>query len=47
MVSEKILTHLGLPTSPPPVSPARAPPDSELDLCFAQTVPQAEPDWLD
>ena len=47
VVSEKILPHLGLPTSLPPVSPARAPPDSELDLCFAQTVPQAEPDWLD
>ena len=47
VVIEKILTHLGLPTSLPPVSPARATPDSELDLCFAQTVPQAEPDWLD
>ena len=43
----KILTHLGLPTELPPVAPARGPPDNELDLCFAQTVPDTEPDWLD
>ena len=46
LVIEKILTHLGLPTSLPRVSPARAPPGDELDLCFAQT-PDTEPDWLD
>ena len=48
-VIERILIHLGLPTTLPPVAPARAPPDSELDLCFAQTVPDTdtEPDWLD
>jgi len=47
LVIEKILNHLGLPTDLPPVAPARAPPDNELDLCFAQTVPDTEPDWLD
>jgi len=36
-VADKILGHLGLPTTLPPVAPARAPPGSELDLCFAQT----------
>jgi len=46
-VIERILTHLGLHTDLPPVAPARAPPDNELDLCFAQTVPDTEPDWLD
>ena len=46
-VIEKILPHLGLPTDLPPVAPARAPPDNELDFCFAQTVPDTEPDWLD
>ena len=46
-VIEAILDHLGLPTDLPPLSPARAPPDDEPDLCFAQTVPDAEPCWLD
>ena len=45
LVIEKILTHLGLPTSLPPVAPSRAPPEDELELCFAQTFPDAEPDW--
>ena len=43
----KILDHLGLPTDLPPLAPARAPPGDELDLCFAQTVPDTEPGWLD
>ncbi len=34
-VIEKICLHLGYPTSLPPVSPARAPPQTELDLEFA------------
>ena len=47
LVIEKILLHLGLPTDLPPVAPARAPPGDELDLCFAQTVPDTEIDWID
>jgi len=47
VVIEKILTHLGLPTGLPPLAPARAPPEDELDLCFAQTVPDTAADWLD
>ena len=47
LVIEKILLHLGLPTELPHLAPARAPPEDELDLCFAQTVPDTEPDWLD
>ena len=46
-VIERILTHLGLPTDLPPVAPARAPPEDELDLCFAQTIPDTESAWLD
>ncbi len=46
-VIERILNHLDLPTDLPPLTPARAPPEDELDLCFAQTVPDTEPDWLD
>lgn len=35
-VIEKILNHLGEPTRPPPISPARSPPQPELD--FDQTL---------
>jgi hypothetical protein len=30
-VIEKILSHLGLPTKPPPLAPARSPPQQEMD----------------
>jgi hypothetical protein len=30
LVVRKILTHLGLPTEPPPIAPARAPPEPEF-----------------
>ena len=30
---EKILSHLGLPTTPPTIAPARGPPQSDFD-CF-------------
>jgi hypothetical protein len=30
LVVRKILAHLGLPTEPPPLAPARAPPGPEL-----------------
>jgi len=46
LVIDRILTHLGLPTDLPPVAPARAPPGDELDLCFAQTIPDTGPDGL-
>jgi hypothetical protein len=46
-VIDVILIHLRLPTTLPTVAPARAPPGNELDLCFAQTVPDTEADWLD
>ena len=45
MVIDKILTHLGLPTTLPPVAPARGPPEDERDLCFAQTYPETDHDW--
>ena len=47
LVIETILDHLGLPTDLPPLAPARAPPGDELDLCFAQTLPETDPCWLD
>ena len=31
-VIARILDHLGLPTEPPPLAPARAPPQQELEL---------------
>ncbi len=31
-VIERILTHIGEPTTPPAVLPARAPPQQELDF---------------
>lgn len=46
LVIQKVLTHLGLPTELPEVAPARAPPESEIDLCFAQTDPDAGIDWF-
>ena len=30
LVVRKILAHLGLPTEPPPMAPARAPPEPEF-----------------
>jgi hypothetical protein len=30
LVVRKILTHLGLPTEPPPLAPARAPPEPDF-----------------
>jgi len=32
LVVHKILTHLGLPTEAPPIAPARAPPQQDLDF---------------
>ena len=32
VVIRRVLTHLGLPTSLPPVAPARDPPQAELDF---------------
>ena len=43
-VIERILTHVGEPTEPPAVLPARAPPQLELD--FDQDLDQ-DPEWLD
>ncbi|HUF31423.1 MAG TPA: hypothetical protein VMM77_12295 [Gemmatimonadaceae bacterium] len=34
---DAILTHLGLPTTPPPLSPARAPPQHDLGFHLDQT----------
>jgi hypothetical protein len=30
-VVQRILAHLDLPTTPPPIAPARGPPQTELD----------------
>ena len=35
---DAILRHLGLPTTPPPLSPARGPPQSDLGLDFEPTL---------
>jgi hypothetical protein len=43
VVVEKILSHIGEPTEPPAVSPARAPPQVEMDF---DQVAQAN-DWPD
>ena len=43
-VVRKILEHLGLPTDPPLVSPARAPQQHELD--FVDDLPPDD-DYLD
>jgi hypothetical protein len=32
--TDAILTHLGLPTTAPPLSPARGPPQHQHDLAF-------------
>ena len=45
VVIERILIHLGLPTTLPPVAPARAPPETDLDLCLAQTYPDSGSPW--
>ena len=46
-VVQKILSHLGLPQSSPPLSPARLPAQSELELdqpgCFDQPPPGRRP----
>jgi hypothetical protein len=32
VVIRRILAHLGLPTTPPPLAPARGPPQLDLDV---------------
>ena len=32
LVVSKILAHLGMPTEAPPIAPARAPPQQDLDF---------------
>jgi hypothetical protein len=32
LVLHRILRHLGLPAHPPPIAPARAPPQTDLDF---------------
>ena len=42
---ERILSHIGEPTTPPPIAPARAPPSavSDLDQTPAYDIDAAEP----
>ena len=45
-VVEKILTHIGEPTEPPAVLPARAPPQMDLDFDQVTQFDQGN-DWPD